>query len=70
MENKSFNDVHIGRVIKAEMDRQGRKPSWLAAQLCCDRTNVYKIFERKSIDSLLLARISSLLGVDLWDSYQ
>ena len=69
MENKSFNDVHIGRVIKAEMDRQVRKAAWLAAQLCCDRTNVYKIFERKSIDSLMLARIGAILSVNFWEAY-
>lgn len=69
MEKKSFNDVHIGRVIKIEMDRQGRKASWLATQLHCDRTNVYKIYERKSIDSLMLVRIGAILSVNFWEAY-
>lgn len=53
--------IHIGKIIEEEFYRQGRSVSWLAEKLCCDRTNVYKIFKRESIDTALLIRISLAL---------
>ena len=53
--------VHIGKIIEEEFYRQGRSVSWFADKLCCDRTNVYNIFKRESIDTALLVRISNIL---------
>lgn len=53
--------LHIGQLIKREMEQQERTPVWLARKICCDRTNVHKIFLRESIDTALLARISLAL---------
>ena len=53
--------VHIGREIEAELRRQGRGATWLAQRLYCDRTNVYNIFRRQGIDTVLLQRISDVL---------
>ncbi len=61
--------VHIGQQIEKELRHQGRSVSWLAHALCCDRTNVYKIFHRKSIDTDLLLRISRILDCDFFRSY-
>lgn len=58
--------MHIGQQIERIFREQGRKVSWFADKLCCDRRNVYKIFERESIDTALLARISILLGRDFF----
>lgn len=46
--------IHIGQLIEAELIRQERTISWFAKKLCCDRTNVYSIFKRQSIDTELL----------------
>jgi len=46
--------MHIGNHIKQVFSEQGRKVSWLATRLCCDRRNIYKIFQRESIDTALL----------------
>lgn len=54
--------MHIGNHIKQIFSEQGRKVSWLATRLCCDRRNIYKIFQRESIDTALLAKISALLN--------
>lgn len=54
--------VHIGKQIEAELRRQERSVSWMARKLCCDRSNIYDIFKRPSIDTLLLLRISRILG--------
>ncbi len=43
-----------------------RPPSWLAKKINCDRTNVYKIFRRASIDTALLLRISAVLEYDFF----
>lgn len=61
--------IHIGSIIKNELEKQGRKPSWLAKQLCFERTNVYNIFRRSTIDTELLMRISELLQVDFFALY-
>ena len=53
--------IHIGRIIEGVFHEQGRSPSWFADQLHCDRTNVYNIFKRESIDTALLVRISNIL---------
>ena len=50
--------VHIGQLIEQELRRQRRSVSWFAKELYCDRTNVYKLFRKESIDTLLLYRIS------------
>lgn len=53
--------VNIGLEIKRELERQERTVSWFARKLCCERTNVYSIFKRKSIDTDMLTRISKIL---------
>ena len=61
--------VHIGKKIEEEFYRQGRSVSWFAGKLCCDRTNVYNIFKRESIDTALLLKISQTLGHDFFSYY-
>ena len=52
-----------------ELIRQERTISWFAKKLCCDRTNVYSIFKRQSIDTELLLRISEALHYDFFALY-
>ena len=61
--------IHIGKEIKAEMERQERGVSWLADKLHCDRTNVYNIFKRQGIDTRLLERISEILHRNFFSLY-
>nr|WP_235328167.1 XRE family transcriptional regulator [uncultured Bacteroides sp.] len=53
--------VHIGHLIEEELRKQERSVTWFANKLYCDRTNVYSIFKRESIDTALLLRISNIL---------
>ena len=53
--------LHIGKMIETELRRQERSVTWFSRQLHCDRRNVYNIFSRTSIDTLLLIRISHIL---------
>ena len=61
--------MHIGQIIKQELENQGRSVVWFARQMSYSRTNIYKIFERASIDADVLLRISLLLDVDFFKYY-
>ena len=57
-----MNSVNIGELIHAEMVRQNRTVNWLAKEIYCEKSNVYKLFRRKSIDLAQVMRISEVLG--------
>lgn len=61
--------IHIGKEIQDELCRQGRGVTWFARRLCCDRTNVYNIFKREGIDTILLQRISVVLNRNFFALY-
>ena len=61
--------VHIGQLIEQELRRQRRSVSWFAKELYCDRTNVYKLFRKESVDTSLLYRISVILSHDFFRYY-
>lgn len=58
--------MEIGRLIRDVLREKNHSASWLARQICCDRTNVYNIFRRTDIDMKLLARISRALDHDFF----
>lgn len=45
---------HIGKAIKEELERQERSVAWFARQLSCDRSNVYRIFQKKVLIHICL----------------
>ncbi len=61
--------IHIGSIIKEKFEKHGASVSWFARQLCCDRTNIYSIFKRESIDTALLVKISIILDYDFFQHY-
>ena len=65
----NYKDIHIGSRIQQVMKDQGRSVSWFAKQICFERSNVYKMFKRKSIDIDLLLKISEVLGHDFLSEY-
>jgi hypothetical protein len=58
--------MFIGEMIEQELKRQERSVTWFADKLMCERSNVYDIFKRKSIDTELLARISTVLNTNFF----
>ena len=56
----------IGILIKEELEKQERSVTWFARKLSCDRSNIYRLFQKESIDTNLLVRISILLGKDFF----
>ena len=67
--NFAADMIHIGSLIEQELCRQERSAIWLAGELHCDRTNVYKVFKRKSIDTRLLVDISVILQHNFFLDY-
>lgn len=61
--------IHMGQLIKQVFDERGYSTAELAALIHCDRTNIYRIFNRSSIDSELLDRISKALSYDFMQAY-
>ncbi len=56
---QAIKELRIGQRIHAELKRQGRTVTWLAQQLCMERTSLYYTFRQNSIDLELLMRISA-----------
>ena len=61
--------IHIGSLIEQELRRQDRSVTWFAGELHCDRTNVYKVFKKKSIDTQLLENICIILRHNFFLDY-
>lgn len=57
-------EIHDGERIKEYLAITGLSVSEFARRLNCHRQNVYDIFKRKTIDVVLLQRISKVLGHD------
>ena len=58
--------MNIGKHVEVILRKQGKSAAWLASQIPCERTNVYNIFKRKSMDVRLLMRISVVLKYDFF----
>lgn len=57
----------IGLLIKEELAAQERTVSWFARKLHLDRSNVYRLFQKNSVDTDLLSRVSIVLGRDFFE---
>lgn len=69
--NFVMKDVHVGKMIQDELNYQGRTVVWFAKAIYCEKSNVYKMFRRKSIDLAQLMKISDVLGHNfLRDCYE
>lgn len=64
-----INNIHIGNIIRRKLIENNISITEFAKMLSCDRRNVYDIFERKSIDTDLLFRISVIIHEDLFEIY-
>ena len=51
------------------MEERQKTVVWLSKHLSCSRANVYKIFEKYSVDTEMLARISAILNFDFFSLY-
>lgn len=56
-----MKNIHIGEAIKQKVKERGISITDFANSIHCNRTNVYSIFSRKSIDMEQLMLISEVL---------
>lgn len=56
----------LGELIKDEVERQERSVTWFAGKIGLDRSNVYRLFKKNSVDTSLLMRISMVLNRDFF----
>ena len=61
--------MHIGKLIREQVESQGKTVVWLAEQLSCSRANVYKIYEKTSLDTALLMRVCIILNYDFFNAF-
>lgn len=61
--------IHIGEEIRKQVEEQGKTSVWLARELGCHRTNLYKIYDKASIDTSVLLRISRILHFDFFNLF-
>lgn len=61
--------IHIGKLIRQKMEERHLTVVWLASHLSCTRTNVYKMFERYSVDTEVLMKLSIVLDFDFFSLY-
>ena len=61
--------IDIGPIIKQKLKERKKTIVWLAEILSCSRTNVYKIFNKRSVDTADLLRISDILDFDFFELY-
>ena len=61
--------INIGNLIREELRRQGHTNQWLAEQLNIDRRTLQRLYNKPSIDTQQLLRISKILGKDFFRYY-
>ena len=62
-------NIHIGKIIKEELRKQGRTNGWLAEQLNVNPRTINKIFQKTVIDTQQLFLISQALETDFFQHY-
>ena len=58
---KKVKPIHVGTVVKKELERQGQTVEWLAMNIPTSTPNCYKILNSASINTDVLMRISVAL---------
>jgi len=61
--------IHIGKIIRNELETNKRSVAWLADELSCDPSNLRKVLNKHYISTDLLADISKALGKDFFSYF-
>lgn len=68
MENAKTS-LHIGHLIQEQLRKDQRSVGWLSRQIPCSRNHVYKIFNKPSLDSDMILRISNAMNFNFFQYY-
>ena len=63
------SDIHIGHLIQTQLKADQRSVGWLSREIGCTRNHVYKIFNKSSLDSDLIFRISKAMNFNFFQYY-
>ena len=66
---ESKENIHIGHLIREQLKIDQRSVSWLAREIHCTRNNVYKVFNKASLDSDLVLKISKAMQFNFFKFY-
>jgi len=66
---KHQSEIHIGKIIRAQLKADKRSVSWLAQEIGCTRGHLYKMFRKPSIDCKLLLDISIATSFNFFKYY-
>ena len=61
--------IHAGKMVKEVFAASGMTVSELGRRVQTTRQNIYRIFERESIDTALLLRLGKALNHDFFSHY-
>jgi hypothetical protein len=59
-------NIHVGAIIKERLALERRSVSWFAAQMNCDRSNMYKLLSRAHLDTNFILRACKILDHDFF----
>ena len=62
-------NIHIGHLIQTQLKADQRSVGWLSREIGCTRNHVYKIFNKSSLDSDLIFRISKTMNFNFFQYY-
>ena len=62
--------MHIGTILREKLKTDGKSVVWLARELGCHRTNIYNLFDKNSLDTQLLQRISIIMNYNFFELYR
>ncbi|MBR1516804.1 MAG: helix-turn-helix transcriptional regulator [Bacteroidales bacterium] len=58
--------IHIGKLIRDELRRQGHTNQWLMERIGVSERTLQRLFNKPTIDTQQLILISTALGVDFF----
>ena len=64
-----MHNIHIGRLIREELRRQGHTNEWFMERLGVSERTLQRLFHKSSLNTDQLFRISCILGTDFFQHY-
>ena len=63
------SNIHIGHLIREQLKADDRSVSWLSREIHCTRNNLYKIFNKPTLDGDLILKISVAMNFNFFQYY-
>ena len=63
------DEIHIGKMIRRKMQAERRKAGWLAKEIGCHTSNIYRIYNQQFPPTGCVNKICIVLEIDLYPFY-